>query len=450
LRLPERETFEEWLAALPHKASNPDEGESLRLELEHCVEPISGSGATPAFPRKPPTLELAPAMTYEYTATRAFEEAWWNDISLLSGGEYLNKNSADCVQDSVTLAHLAHHHRDLERLGDYLLSRHRQAIASAEMEGRAVCGELHFRWKTDFDFPAFGGWKNNQEGHTYERDLLVLIPGRNRSEAIVMADHYDTAYMEDVQDRSKGGSGARIAAAGADDNHSATAALLQAAPIFLKLSRRGLLKRDVWLVHLTGEEFPADCLGARHLAQALVERTLDIRLSDGEIKDLSDVRIVGIYVADMIGHNRDTDRDVFQICPGRGRASLQLAWRAHEANVLWNMGAAEWNRSPERRGKGRGNRSADGVEMPTVAEHLRLQGQVRLQEDPHSTLFNTDGQIFSDSGIPVVLFMEDYDINRKGYHDTQDTLKNIDLDYGAAIAAIAIEAVARATHISFS
>jgi hypothetical protein len=44
----------------------------------------------------------------------------------------------------------------------------------------------------------------------------------------------------------------------------------------------------------------------------------------------------------------------------------------------------------------------------------------------------------------VVLFMENYDINRSGYHDTHDTMANIDLDYGAAVAAIAIESVARA------
>ena len=40
--------------------------------------------------------------------------------------------------------------------------------------------------------------------------------------------------------------------------------------------------------------------------------------------------------------------------------------------------------------------------------------------------------------------MENYDINRSGYHDTHDTMENIDLDYGAGVAAIAIEAVARA------
>ena len=39
--------------------------------------------------------------------------------------------------------------------------------------------------------------------------------------------------------------------------------------------------------------------------------------------------------------------------------------------------------------------------------------------------------------------MEDYDINRQGYHDSHDTMENIDLDYGAALAAIAIEACVR-------
>jgi hypothetical protein len=40
--------------------------------------------------------------------------------------------------------------------------------------------------------------------------------------------------------------------------------------------------------------------------------------------------------------------------------------------------------------------------------------------------------------------MENYDISRHGYHDSHDTMTNIDLDYGAAVTAIAIEAVSRA------
>ena len=34
------------------------------------------------------------------------------------------------------------------------------------------------------------------------------------------------------------------------------------------------------------------------------------------------------------------------------------------------------------------------------------------------------------------------DPGQAGYHDTHDTMENIDLDYGAALAAIAIESVA--------
>ncbi len=78
-----------------------------------------------------------------------------------------------------------------------------------------------------------------------------------------MADHYDTAYMADRYLREYGGCGARLAACGADDNHSATAAMMLAAPDLSDLSKKGNLECDIWLVHLTGEEFPVDCLGAR-------------------------------------------------------------------------------------------------------------------------------------------------------------------------------------------
>jgi len=103
----------------------------------------------------------------------------------------------------------------------------------------------------------------------------------------------------------------------------------------------------------------------------------------------------------------------------------------------------EWNRTPERRKRGRGSRSKDGVAIPEIARHPELHGEVRVPRDPRSSLFNTDGQIFSDVGLPVVLFMENYDISRTGYHDTKDNMSNIDLDYGSAVAAIAIESVAR-------
>src|SRR5581483_3022585 len=253
-----------------------------------------------------------------------------------------------------------------------------------------------------------------------------------------------TAYMGDVYERGPGGGGARVAACGADDNHSATAAMMLAAPVFLEMSRKGRLGCDVWLVHLTGEEFPADCLGARALTERLVEGTLRLHLPRGKAKDLSGVRVRGLYVSDMIAHNNDHQRDVFQISPGEDAASLWLAEQAHLATEIWNASVPEWNKHPDRAGRPRGRRSPHGAAVPEVAPFLALTAEVRTPIDPRSTLYNTDGQIFSDAGVPCVLFMENYDINRVGYHDTHDTMALIDLDYGAAVGAITIESVARA------
>ena len=145
----------------------------------------------------------------------------------------------------------------------------------------------------------------------------------------------------------------------------------------------------------------------------------------------------------MIGHNRDNDQDIFQASPGKSLHSLRLSYQAHIANQLWNKGTQLWNTSAERQNCKRGIRSTDGVTIPATAKHLPLTGEVRTHLNPRSSLYNTDGQIFSDVGIPVVLFMENYDIHRYGYHDTKDTMENIDLDYGAAVVAIVIETVAR-------
>jgi hypothetical protein len=383
------------------------------------------------------------SLTFARTAKRSFEVAYWKAIAALSESRFLNKNNADCVRDGTTQHLLTYHGRQLDALGDYLLGFYRRRITAAGLAGKALVGSVPFRWQTDFDFSWMGGWLHNQDGPA-ERDILVVIPGRDRGRAVIMADHYDTAYMADRYEKEYGGRGARLAACGADDNHSATAALMLAAPVLLDLSRAGKLGCDVWLVHLTGEEFPADCLGARHLTQKLVEGTLELVLPSGKRKDLSGVEVQGVYVSDMIAHNNDGDRDVFQIAPGTGRASFRLAELAHEANEVWNASVPTWNTKADRAGRPRGRRSPHGAAVPEVAPHLVLDGQVRPVTEPRSTLYNTDGQIFSDAGVPVVLFMENYDINRSGYHDTHDTMANIDLDYGAAFAAIVIEAVARA------
>lgn len=395
--------------------------------------------------RRPLREENRPPLTFVQTATRAFELRYWETIADLSAGRYLNKNSGDCVHDPVTQARLPHPRADLDPLAEYILSYYRRLSTRMNMADSVIIGDMPFRWQTDFEFPWMGGWLDNERGKRLERNLITIIPGRNRGEAVIMADHYDTAYMEDVYGDRPGvhGDGARLAARGADDNCSATAALMLGARSLLDLSRRGMLDCDIWLVHLTGEEFPADCLGARALTQRLIEGTLKLRTRESGERDLSNVTIRGVYVLDMIAHNNDRAGDIFQVAPGTIAESLWLGEQASAAAQAWAAGTRIWNRAPQRRNAGRAKRSADVNAVPGIGRHLALKGEVRLHDNPRSTLYNTDGQIFSDAGIPVVLFMENYDINREGYHDSHDTMANIDLDYGSALAAIAIETVAR-------
>lgn len=438
------ENLEDWLRHVTDASNKVEAGDALAKLLRERIAPEPASATDSSQRRQPTTL------TYRRLATRSFEQRYWRTIVQLAHGQFRHKDNADCPTDGVSEAsYRGSHRRDLEALGEYLLAYYRALVSQAGMTREVVVGSLPFSWRTDFDFPWSGGWSGNQAGALQERDLLVVIPGKDRSRAVIMADHYDTAYMEDKYEQARGGNGTRLSAAGADDNHSATAALMLGAREFLRLSREGRLACDIWLVHLTGEEFPSDCMGARHLAQTLVNGSLRVHLDGAPEVALPRVRIEGVYVLDMIAHNRDVadpeGRYVFQISPGAGPGALRLAYHAHLANAAWNASAPIWNRHASRCQCGPGVRTADphGAVIPATAQHPVLHGEVRTLDDPRSSLYNTDGQIFSDAGIPVALFMENYDINRTGYHDTHDTMANIDLDYGAALAAIAIETVAR-------
>ena len=221
-------------------------------------------------------------------------------------------------------------------------------------------------------------------------NIIAVIPGARSDKPVLMADHYDTAFCEDVFDAK----GERVSAPGADDNMSATAALLRAAEIL----RDSSPQRDIWLVHLTGEEYPADDMGAREF----VGRTLAGRGG-----------ITGLVLLDMIGH-REAGTKIFQVNAGDGPESENLALTAMAASRAVAKGF-----TPVLRGR----------------------------FDEKSYLYNTDGLIFSDAGYPVVLFNEHINklehFTREGYHDVHDTVENIDWNYATAIAKSAIETVAR-------
>jgi len=283
LNIAKHKTLDHWLDELDIRAAIPEKAGQIRKSLEKIIEEQYDSA-------------LPEPLTFTETSTRSFEENWWNDVKFLAQGEFIYKDNADMMLDETTLSIIGKQHRDLEYLGDYLTGRYRKVIADSAMEGHAMVGELSFKWNTLFDFLQYGGWLANQEGHSHERNILVVIPGKNRKQAVVLGDHYDTAYMEDIYEKGRGGSGARLAAKGADDNYSASSTLLQAAPILLKLSKEGKLERDIWLIHLTGEEFPSDCMGARNFCQSLIEKNMNLKTGDKTSVDLSETEIVGVYV----------------------------------------------------------------------------------------------------------------------------------------------------------
>lgn len=216
---------------------------------------------------------------------------------------------------------------------------------------------------------------------------------------VVLVDHYDAAYAEDVfESTSK-----RVSAPGADDDASGTAALLRAAAVLAKSKPR----QDIWLVHLTGEEYPGDDLGARKFLSRLLGRGR---------------RFSGFIVLDMIGHHTEGD-GLFQLNPGRSPGSAALA-----ATAL-------------------------ALSSSTVEPWMRPV--VRPPDDERSYLYNTDGQLISDAGYPVLLInehlnrLENYGRpghHRPGYHRSDDTAAGVDFQYAAALAKLAIAAAWQAAN----
>ena len=198
--IPKGQTLEQWLDQVADQNSPTSYGFLLYHTLRRIIAPRSDLALNP----------LPEPITYPYTANRTFEVAYWKTIARLATGRFINKDNADCVRDPATQKLLKHKNRDLDALGDWLLAYYRKLIARHGMSGKALAGELPFQWRTDFDYPWMGGWLANQQGTLSERNLLVVIPGKDRSRAVIMADHYDTAYMEDLYYKETGReSGAR-------------------------------------------------------------------------------------------------------------------------------------------------------------------------------------------------------------------------------------------------
>ena len=225
LTLHRNETLETWIESLNTKelCHRNWRASSSRTRRRLCPESSRGA-KSPA------------SLTYQRTAKRSFEVNYWKTIAALSEGTFLNKNNADCVRDAVTQkTHLPITTASSKISATICSPITRRKIAAAKHERQSA-------WRAKCRFGGgrisithwMGGWLKNQEAAA-ERDIARghSRPGSRAAPSSCPTTTTPPTWPTSTT-KSSGGCGARIAACGADDNHSATAAMMLAAPIFLR------------------------------------------------------------------------------------------------------------------------------------------------------------------------------------------------------------------------
>jgi len=322
----------------------------------------------PAPSPSPPSVDQ-PLLTRPFPSD--FAQRLRQDLRIFSGVERAVFPLTGRVHRFVKKGAFQRDH-DLEALVDYLEERYQQLGIATERQ--------RFVWRG-----------------IAQSNLIAKLPARGRSDGqslpkVVLADHIDTAVEEDTFERT----GQRVTTPGADDNATATAVLLRAAESLRALS----LHHEVWLVHLTGEEFPADDLGAWRFAEKLMLDKTDLK---------------AVIISDFIGWHKPGDLS-FQIGPGVHPES-----RHHAALAL---------------------DSARKL-APSLTAFLLPR------ESERNAVFQTDVQVFEYLGFPGLLFNERIDYSGKTSdlnphnHTSADTVANVDVSFAAAIAQVMIETVAR-------
>lgn len=296
-----------------------------------------------------------------------FAGAYEKDVRVFSGVEEAvlakKKTKARFLKKST-----ASPDHDLETLVDYLEDRYTELGIRTERQ--------RFTWR-----------------NIKQSNLIAKISGSlpdAGKHPVILADHIDTAFCEDLFDSKN----QRISTSGADDNVTAVAALLRAASVLKNFKP----KRDIWLVHLTGEEFPADGLGSRHFLKTLFAKRIEPH---------------AVLLLDMIGWN-PKGNSLFQINAGTSRRSIETAEIAFDSA-----------------------RSLSLATKPALRERF----------SQNSYLYNTDGIIYENLGLPIVLFNERLSLaenfDRPHYHQSTDTIEHIDFAYAISIVKTAIETAAR-------
>ena len=156
LLVPEGEhSLEEWLASLPDRVDRLRcAGQRLVETLERCLEPDERS---------------------RHRASRMSDVSHSRRTALVRGGlleddrrsgrgalrqQEQRRLRARCADRETAGAPIAATSR---RWATTCSSYYRVSSPSAGLTGKALVGDLPFRWRTDFDFAWMGGWLKNQE-----------------------------------------------------------------------------------------------------------------------------------------------------------------------------------------------------------------------------------------------------------------------------------------------
>jgi hypothetical protein len=307
-----------------------------------------------------------------------FANDWKLDMQQFSGKEpleYENKRKLNLTRKSSIQPN-----NQLLDLVDYLIERYKKMNIQTEKQ--------YFQWR-----------------NITQANLIAFIPaGRAKkcNEPVLFIDHIDTAFEQDTYYET----GERQTTQGADDNVSGLVALLQSVSILKETQKEAC--RDIWLVHATGEEYPAASLGIVYFLRQLLVKKQPI--------------YIGVIV-DMISHRVNRTDPIIQINAADSTKSILLA----ELALTYVY--------------------------PQIKNNLilqNLQPVIRKWSDPYAYLYNTDGVRFVDYGFECILFNEHLNyhdnLERTGYHDTHDTVDLVDFEYGQTVSQYAIATVAMLAH----
>lgn len=354
-----------WAYCLPQPARFNRERIALVITVDETVRWDERIAWAP-----PPPHELEPErrplLVREWP--RDFAKRYRCDVAIFSGETMSEYPECPQPPQPFLVRGSFQENNDLEAVVDYLETRYEKLGIRTERQ--------RFTWRG-----------------IAQSNLVAIVRGRERGGApVVLADHIDAAVEEDTFDAT----GQRVTTHGANDNATATALLLRAAEIFKASPPR----HDVWLVHLTGEEFPSDGIGCwKFLGEKLAAKQ-DLR---------------AVLITDFIGYHRPGE-NMFQINPTADPASIAMAELALDAAAQL---APEW------------------------------KALYQPRDSNWNGVYNTDVQEFEYLGVPGLLFNQylNYTVGRKVFdphnHQSTDTIENIDFDYATALSKVAIETTAR-------